>query len=64
MNFDRIVLASASPRRLELLRQIGIEPEVVVSHVEERVTSSEPGEVVMELAGQKARDVAGEVILK
>ncbi len=61
MNFDRIVLASASPRRLELLRQIGIEPEVVVSHVEERVTSSEPGEVVMELAGQKARDVAGEV---
>lgn len=61
MKFDRIVLASASPRRLELLRQIGIEPEVVVSHVEEKVTSSEPGKVVMELAGQKAADVAASV---
>ncbi len=56
--FHNIVLASASPRRLELLRQIGIEPEVIVSHVEEVVTSSEPGEVVMELSRQKAQDVA------
>ncbi len=58
MNFKNIVLASASPRRLELLRQIGIEPEVIVSHVEEVVTSSVPGEVVMELSKQKAEDVA------
>ncbi len=56
--FHKIVLASASPRRLELLRQIGIEPEVIVSHVEEVVTSSVPGEVVMELSRQKAEDVA------
>ena len=56
--FHKIVLASASPRRLELLRQIGIEPEVIVSHVEEVVTSSVPGEVVMELSKQKAEDVA------
>ncbi|MBQ7795898.1 MAG: septum formation protein Maf [Lachnospiraceae bacterium] len=56
--FHTIVLASASPRRLELLRQIGIEPEVIVSHVEEVVTSSVPGEVVMELSRQKAEDVA------
>ena len=56
--FHNIVLASASPRRLELLRQIGIEPEVIVSHVEEIVTSSVPGEVVMELSRQKAEDVA------
>lgn len=55
---NKIVLASASPRRLELLRQIGIEPEVIVSHVEEVVTSSVPGEVVMELSRQKAEDVA------
>ena len=41
--FHNIVLASASPRRLELLRQIGIEPEVIVSHVEEVVTSSASG---------------------
>lgn len=58
MKFEKIVLASASPRRLELLRQIGIEPEVIVSHVEEIVTSSVPGEVVMELSRQKAEDVA------
>ncbi len=56
--FNKIVLASASPRRLELLRQIGIEPEVIVSHVEEVVTSSIPGEVVKELSRQKAEDVA------
>jgi septum formation protein len=58
MKFKKIVLASASPRRLELLRQIGIEPEVIVSHVEEVVTSTVPGEVVMELSRQKAEDVA------
>lgn len=58
MEFQKIVLASASPRRLELLRQIGIEPEVVVSHVEEKVTSDIPSEVVMELSRQKAEDVA------
>lgn len=58
MKIKKIVLASASPRRLELLRQIGIEPEVIVSHVEEVVTSTVPGEVVMELSRQKAEDVA------
>lgn len=30
-----LILASGSPRRLELLRQIGVEPKVVVSHSEE-----------------------------
>lgn len=58
MEWNRIVLASASPRRRELLLQIGLAPEVVVSHVEEKVTSSEPERVVMELASQKAEDVA------
>lgn len=60
MKFQKIILASASPRRLELLRQIGIEPEVMVSQVEEKVTSKVPSEVVMELSRQKAEDVAGE----
>lgn len=58
MNFEHIVLASASPRRKELLEQIGVVPEIIVSHVEEKVTSDVPSEVVMELASQKARDVA------
>ena len=53
MEIKNVVLASASPRRKELLLQIGIQPEIVVSHVVERVTSSVPSEVVMELASQK-----------
>ena len=52
MEIKNVVLASASPRRNELLLQIGIQPEIVVSHVVERVTSSVPSEVVMELASQ------------
>lgn len=55
----RIILASASPRRRELLYQVGLEPEIVPSHVEEVITSTSPAEVVMELSAQKAADVAG-----
>ena len=54
----RIVLASGSPRRRELMEQIGIRTEVMPSPVEERVTSDIPDQVVLELSGQKAEDVA------
>lgn len=57
MKKTRIILASASPRRRELLAQIGIEFEVMVSNVEERVTATLPAEVVRELSGQKAEAV-------
>lgn len=53
----KIILASASPRRRELLKQIGLEYEVLVSDAEEKVTCSEPGQVVEELARQKAENV-------
>ena len=53
----RIVLASASPRRRELLSQIGLDFEIVVSNVEEVVTSTVPCEVVEELSVQKAENV-------
>lgn len=56
--FPRVILASASPRRLDLLRQVGIEPEVEPSHVEEVITSTVPDQVVMELSRQKAEDIA------
>ncbi|MGE4071183.1 MAG: nucleoside triphosphate pyrophosphatase [Lysobacterales bacterium] len=36
-----LILASASPRRLELLRQIGVEPRVVVADIAERQSASE-----------------------
>lgn len=61
MEKKRIVLASASPRRKELLLQIGIEPEIVVSHVKERLTTADPREAAMSLAAQKARAVAAEL---
>lgn len=57
-NFPHVILASGSPRRLDLLRQVGIEPEVEPSHVEEVITSTVPDQVVMELSRQKAEDIA------
>ena len=54
----RIILASGSPRRQWLLRQIGLEPEVVVSQVEELMTDKEPDWMVRNLALRKAEDVA------
>lgn len=54
----KVILASASPRRRELLHQVGLEPEIVPSDVEEVITSTRPDEVVMELSAQKAADAA------
>lgn len=61
MEKSKIILASGSPRRKELLLQIRIVPEIIVSHVEEKITSDVPAEVVMSLAEQKAVDVAKEM---
>lgn len=53
----KIILASASPRRRELLIQIGLDFDVVVSETEEKITSTEPAKVVEELSAQKAEAV-------
>ena len=49
----RYILASASPRRKELLEKIGIPFEIFPSSIEEKITKSIPSEIVMELAFQK-----------
>ena len=54
----KLNLASASPRRKELLAQIGAECEVVPAAGEERIGSKVPEQVVLELAKQKAKEVA------
>jgi len=64
-----LVLASASPRRAQLLEQAGIPFLVDVSAIEEILDPTwSPAEAVVELARQKAHDVAvrhlgGEVVL-
>lgn len=55
---SQIVLASASPRRKELLEQIGIEFEICPAKGEEIITKKIPSEVVEELSRQKALEVA------
>lgn len=52
-----IILASASPRRKELLTQIGMTFEVMKSCGEEIMTKTEPKDAVMELAAAKAEEV-------
>ena len=54
----KLVLASASPARLRLLRDAGLDPEVVVSGVPEDVDTADPRAAVEELAVRKATAVA------
>lgn len=58
----RIILGSASPRRRELLSQIGVEFEVRVSDKEEIYKSSIPEEIVKELSLMKAENVASDLL--
>ena len=56
MSRRKLILASASPRRRELLTQIGLRFEVVVTDVDEsRLTGESPDAYVERLAISKAR---------
>ncbi len=59
---SRIILASNSPRRRELLEQAGVSFEVCPAKGEEKITSAVPKDAVMELAGQKAKEVASYIL--
>ncbi len=52
-----IILASGSPRRSELLRQIGMEFTVCVSDTDEEVDITDPADLVEELSYRKAEAV-------
>jgi septum formation protein len=55
---QRLILASSSPRRRELLSQIGLEFDVVPAHVDESLRAGEhPAAYVERLALEKARAV-------
>lgn len=53
----KVVLASKSPRRKELLAQVGIEFEILPAIGDEIITSTDPAETVMQLSLQKAKEV-------
>ena len=62
----RFILASRSPARLKTLRAAGIEPEVIVSDVDEEALEASmphatPAELAQVLATAKAVDVAAKV---
>lgn len=54
---NKVILASASPRRKELLAQTGLPFVVCKSTCEEKISSTDPAQIVCELSRQKAEDV-------
>lgn len=56
-----IILASASPRRKEILEQVGINPTIIVSNAVENTKANTPAEYVEKLSILKAEDVANQI---
>ncbi len=55
----KLILASASPRRRELLEQIGLDAEVIIGHADESAEIEQPDILVKELAKRKCSAVFG-----
>ena len=57
----KIILASGSPRRKELMEQIGLSFQVYVSNADETTVETNPGKIVEELSFKKAEAVYKEL---
>lgn len=57
---EKIILASASPRRRQLLADAGVNFQICRSNGEEKITGEKPDDIVKELSLQKASSVAEE----
>lgn len=59
-NINKLILASASPRRVELLKQIGITPDQIEpADIDETPLSKEkPKDLALRLSAQKAEKIA------
>lgn len=64
MNGIKIILASASPRRKELLTQIGVKFEIMISDKETDIDSTDPIKACEKQAMQKALDIEEKAALK
>ena len=63
MSNPQLILASTSPRRIELLTQAGLNPLVIAPHADETIISKEsPRSMVARLAREKAEAVAIQVL--
>lgn len=58
----RIILASESPRRKEILEQMGIAYTIMPANICEEVLDEKPSAMVKALASLKARDVADKMV--
>ena len=61
MRTTKIILASQSPRRRELLARAGINFEIITSDTPEKTTETSPDKVVKELSLIKAQDVLNKI---
>ena len=55
---NKIILASKSPRRREILENLGYNFQIITAETDENSDISNPSELVMELAKRKAKAVA------
>ena len=58
----KLILASNSPRRSELLKQAGYEFEIIASNMDEQTSETEPALVVKDLSLQKATNVFNSIM--